>query len=321
MSRCGRPCRRCGAGLVLGLSLAGMLWAPAFAQNSSIAPEPALLSVEDEETSGTAESQPSAIDQRISDERVAERHHFALLPYKPNYVLPLTYNSRPNTDLQDQLDQTEVKFQISLKVPLAKGVLGDGHLSFGYTQLSFWQAYNHDISASFRETDYEPELTLAYLKDVDFWGFANRAVIFGFVHQSNGRDLPLSRSWNRLYAQFVFERRNLYVSLKPWWRIPEEEKTDPTDTQGDDNPDIEDYAGRGEITTFYRAGRHSFGLQVRNNFRLEHNRSGVQLDWSMPVYESLSVYVQYYNGYGESLVDYDQYVNRIGLGVMLSNWL
>jgi len=45
----------------------------------------------------------------------------------------------------------------------------------------------------------------------------------------------LSRSWNRVYANVVFEYENLYLSLKPWYRIPERAKSSPLEPGGDDN--------------------------------------------------------------------------------------
>jgi phospholipase A1 len=47
----------------------------------------------------------------------------------------------------------------------------------------------------------------------------------------------------------------------------------------------------------------------------------VELGWSYPITPNLRLYGQYFNGYGESLVDYDNSVNRIGVGVMLNDWL
>ena len=59
---------------------------------------------------------------------------------------------------------------------------------------------------------------------------------------------------------------------------------------------------------------------VRNNLQLPENRGALQLEWSFPLIRRVSGYVQYYVGYGESLLDYNHYVNRIGCGFILTDW-
>jgi len=130
----------------------------------------------------------------------------------------------------------------------------------------------------------------------------------------------LSRGWNRLYANLIWEQGNFVFSLKPWWRIPEAPKTDPLSAEGDDNPDIEKYMGYFEFVTAYRRGKQEYSVLVRNNLRSE-NRGAVQLEWTFPMYKRLRGYVEYFNGYGESLIDYNAHMQRIGVGFMLSDLL
>lgn len=263
--------------------------------------------------------EPSAIDRRQEEEALAARSRFSLLPYKQNYILPLSYNSRPNDEpyLDDSrdLDRIELKFQLSFKIPLAKGVVaGYGDLYAGYTQQSFWQAYNSQQSAPFRETNYEPELFVDFTTAYSLLGLRSRFVSLGLSHQSNGRSEPLSRSWNRIYLLAAFERGNFYCAIKPWYRIPERSKDD-------DNRDIDHYLGYGELHALYILGEQRLGLMLRNNLRSE-NRSAVQLDWSFPLHsDRLQGYVQLFHGYGESLIDYNHLTNRISLGIIVSNWL
>lgn len=259
----------------------------------------------------------SALDRRLAEEREAARTRFAITTHKPNYFL-LTYNTRANERFE-ALDPEEIKFQLSLKVSIADDVLG-GDIAFAYTQLSLWQAFNSDISSPFRESNYEPEIMWRWVRPRRGDTFYNRAVVLGLVHQSNGRSEPLSRSWNRIYLNLIFAYQNFFVSVKPWYRIPEDPKTGPTDTSGDDNPDIADYMGYGEVTAVWAPGKHRVGLMLRNNLT-SNNRGAVQLDWSYPLFSKVQVYVQYFNGYGESLIDYNHSVNRVGVGLMLNNWL
>jgi phospholipase A1/A2 len=249
----------------------------------------------------------------------AKQGAFLFRPHHPNYFLPLKYSNRPNnTPFQDTfvqpdlgLDSVEAELQLSFKIKGMEGVFGHDNLDlwFGYTVTSFWQAYNDTISSPFRETNYEPEVMLVYRTDYEFAGFRGRFINVGLAHQSNGRGEELSRSWNRIYAQFGFERDNLALLIRPWYRIPE-------DDENDDNPDIEDYMGQGDLLAIYRKGRNAYSLLLRNNF--ETNRGALKLDWSFPLYGRLKGYVQYFNGYGESLIDYNHSQQSFGIGVSLT---
>ena len=271
----------------------------------------------------------SAVNERLARERESQENPFAILPHKPNYLLPVTYNGTPNPAAfpgdEEHIDNIEVKFQISLKSRILDHIYkGRGSLYAAYTNLSFWQAYNRDISSPFRETNHEPELWLQFENPWGDKGFGNRLIRIGAVHQSNGRSGALSRSWNRLYLNALFEWKDLTLSLKPWYRIPEHEKTNPGEPSGDDNPDIEDYLGYGELRAVYRLDAHLFSLMLRNNLRHHGNRGAVELGWTFPLYKEwnqIKGYVQYFNGYGESLIDYNASTNRIGIGVLLTDWL
>ncbi len=267
----------------------------------------------------------SAVVERLFDEQLIENNPFVITAHKPNYVLPLTYNTRPNqapyAGLPGELQNFEVKFQLSLKIQMASGVLGPRSLLFfAYTNQSYWQAYNKEFSSPFRETNHEPEMFIIFPQDWTFYGFHNRLIALGINHQSNGRPGSQSRSWNRIYVNFIFERSNTTLSFRPWYRIPEEEKNFPDDPSGDDNPDIVDYMGHGEFRVIHKRAQNTYSLMLRNNLR-ERNRGAIELGWSFPIGDRLKGYVQYFNGYGESLIDYDASVNRLGIGIALTDWL
>jgi phospholipase A1 len=267
----------------------------------------------------SALQEQTALEGRLKQERETRTSNFVIEPHRPNYILPLTYNKSVNREPYgpegDKLEPVEIKFQISFKASVADDLFGkDGDLYFAYTQLSFWQAYNRDISAPFRETNYEPELFLRFDTDVPVLGLRNRLLTFGIVHQSNGRTEPLSRSWNRVYAEFVIDKGNFALSLKPWYRFKEPAETD-------DNPDIERYLGPGEIRMFYEWKKYVAGVMLRCNLRPDNLYGAVQLEGSFPLTKKLKGYVQYFYGYGETLIDYNARTNRIGIGVLLTDWL
>ncbi len=103
-------------------------------------------------------NETSIVAGRLFDEQLLENNPFVITAHKPNYVLPLTYNTRSNqapyADLQGELQHLEVKFQLSLKLQIADGVLGPNSLLFfAYTNQSYWQEYNKEFSSPFRETN------------------------------------------------------------------------------------------------------------------------------------------------------------------------
>ena len=264
----------------------------------------------------------SNIERRQQFEKVAWDNPFVISVHKPNYVLLLAHNEKTNEepfknefpDEEIALGDDEVKFQISVKFPLALNLFdGQGDVFFAYTNRSFWQLYN-TASEPFRETNHEPEVFYVLKNDWEFLGFKSNFVNMGLVHQSNGRRGLLSRSWNRIYALFVFEKDNLVLGFKPWYRIPESEGND-------DNPDIEDYMGNIEFTTVYTKGRHTFSGMLRNNLQSSGNRGALQIDWVFPLSRYFSGYLQYFSGYGESMIDYNYDQQSIGIGFALTGLL
>ncbi len=266
----------------------------------------------------------AALDKRLAAERSAASQPFSILAHKPNYILGAAYNQRGwDGSLVQQLDpdylndDVEIQFQFSFKVPLAIDLF-DGRMDIftAYTNRSFWQAYNGENSAPFRETNHEPELWVQFRNDWKIWGLTNRLNTVGLVHQSNGRAELLSRSWNRMYANFIFAREGFALSVKPWIWLDRNDKNS-------DNPDIDDYLGHGEIRAAWDHNGHVLSTMVRNQLESRFERGAVELGWSFPVfdYPYLKGYVQYFYGYGESLIDYDRRVNRLGIGISITDWL
>jgi len=265
----------------------------------------------------------SALKRRQLYEKSSRWNAFSLMPHKPNYIIASYNNSEPNKKPFEEafptnnpdLQHVETKFQLSMKLPIAQDLIfGHGDLYAGYTNRSFWQQFNKTHSSPFRDTNHEAETWLSFDTDFTILGFRNSAILTGFTHQSNGQAGLLSRSWNRLYTDFILEKGDIYLSFKPWYRIPESESQD-------DNHDIDDFLGNFELKGVYKKEHHNFSLLFRNNLNTSSNKGAIELGWSFPIHNKIRGYVQWFNGYGESLLDYDNHTNSIGFGVQLNDWL
>lgn len=274
--------------------------------------EPAPLGEDDESAVGY---------RRRMEVELADRD-FAISTYQPTYIM---FTSNENFDANKSiyagfdpdfasLEKEEMKFQVSAKFPLWRNMIGqDTDLYLGYTQTSWWQLFADEgiTSAPFRETNYQPEVFLRHYSAAHLpFGGQISGLDFGLVHESNGRSQPLSRSWNRLMGRAVVEYGNIAFLGRIWYRLPE-------DDEDDDNPGEYRYLGYGDLRAVWTPNKNTFSAMVRPGTE----EIGTELTWSYPISNSLRVYAQWWYGYGESLIDYDQKVNRFGIGIAVNDWL
>lgn len=266
-----------------------------------------------------------ALRARLALEEKSRFNPFVLTPHKRNYLMPFSYwdnrSWRSPSRSDASLQPNELKFQVSLKTPLWDNLPGASTLYAAFTMTSFWQAYNRDISRPFRETNYAPEVFVSRPFDLRLGPIDSELISLGFIHESNGRSVPESRGWNRIYTDYVFRTGSWYVSIRPWYRIPESPKDNPGDARGDDNPDIERYMGHFDLTLSRPFRNHVLDLKLRNNLRRSDNNGSARLDYSFPLNERFKGFVQVFTGYGDSLIQYDDYVNRVSVGILLTDML
>ncbi|CAN5391616.1 phospholipase A [soil metagenome] len=254
-----------------------------------------------------------------------KRGIFNFTGYKANYVLPVHFTTRINRSPQSPTQaavatpdyrHVEAKIQLSLRTKLVQGLLFPGaDLWVAYTQQSLWQLYNGADSKPFRNTDYEPEVMyvvpvpepVRYLPFGWQWRYAQVAL----AHQSNGQSDPLSRSWNRVYFGAGFERGDMSLTAHVIHRLKENIATD-------NNPDLESFRGRGDVQFSWTPGAATAAITYRNSFR-NGKRGAILFEGTYPVYRDqpngLRWYVQAFNGYGETLTDYNFRQTSFGAGL------
>jgi outer membrane phospholipase A len=231
-------------------------------------------------------------------------------------------------------EEPSTKFQFSFKYqifdpvgPVAQKVRPLGGLYFGYTQTAFWDLGDEENSNPFYDTSYRPELMVSY-DDLDrhlhnaagdryLPNWINFGFQAGLKHESNGQSSPDSRSVNIVYARpiITFEGEDgLFVTVAPsvWAYV----------FDLSDNEDIENYRGYADLRLIVgRAG----GLQIAATGRLGEGggQGSVLVDVTYPVralsFGNIDAYldVQYFNGYGESILNYNQNNESVRFGISL----
>lgn len=237
---------------------------------------------------------------------------FNVKAYQENYFLPLSYRYNSDYIPNDThiSKETESEFQVSIRYDFASNLLGLGEVySFGYTQRSWWQVYAE--SAFFRESNYQPE----FFVKIPSYNFFKNTLLKGFkvsaIHQSNGRGGDYERSWNRVSLSTFFQYKNLITELETWYRLPD---------NIDYNSDLTDYIGDGQIKFMLPYEKHLFTLALHSNTSLEKGSVEFTYSYPLPVREEndLFLFFKTFNGYGESLIDYNHKVNKISIGLSIS---
>jgi outer membrane phospholipase A len=222
------------------------------------------------------------------------------------------------------IESPNAKFQFSFKYQILNN---EGYLAqkapplrglhFAYTQTSLWDW--NQVSAPFLDSSYKPELL--YLRERVVGGGSNDWFRFdlqpGFQHESNGKSGEDSRSLNIAYLRptlFFGDPEGLQLTLQPqaWVYV------------GDlsDNPNIAQYRGYAALRTIVGWER---GLQLSAIGRLGDtwDKGSIQLDLTYPMMSllsrSFSVYLhaQYFYGYGESLLLYNERSSAFRVGFSL----
>ncbi len=181
-------------------------------------------------------------------------------------------------------------------LPVARG------LYFGFTQTSLWDLQSD--SKPFRDSSFRPSLFYRWMLS-DPQDRGSLTLTGGYEHESNGREGEVSRSIDTLFlraeARYLFPDGRTFVGIAPkFWTYLDKA----------DNPDIPRFRGYGELGL--RLGRDD-GLMLTSLIRRgTAGKIGTQLDLSYPLRRSVFsgvgafAHLQYFRGYGETLLDYDE---------------
>ncbi len=250
---------------------------------------------------------------------------YVLMPHKGTYLLPIVYNTKPHEDLYSDIKgvlnsqksnfykKEEAEFQISFMIPIQNKIFNSNFdLNVAYTHHAWWQLYNKEYSRPFRETNYMPEIFTRYIdpSTSEFAGIDLMAADIGFVHQSNGQIQIISRSWNRVYGRVFLQSMGLKFIVSGWYRIPDKKKED-------ENSDIYDYMGYGELEIAKNVGKHTLTLKTP----IVARHFSADFKYSYPWKDNLRWYLSMQSGYGHSLIEYNRQTQRYGFGVVLDSFM
>lgn len=281
---------------------------------------PAVIDVEDpnEQDEGQAPAKPDTGDGPIDPAAAPE----APSPFRFTEAAWQRFRAHEPVYFLAGTDRPNVRYQFSFAYqffnpegPWASDVPFLSGLFLGYTQVSLWDLEGD--SKPFTDTNYRPGV--GWSKDSLDWlklpGVAQTGFEFGVQHESNGNDGEESRSINIAYLRPVLhfgDPKGFEAQIAPkiYCYLPDRE----------DNPEISEYRGYCDLRV--TAGWAN-GFQAAAIGRLGKGGEygSVQLDLTFPMRAigdgnfDLYLQLQWFSGYGESLITYDRYTDALRLGI------
>ena len=203
---------------------------------------------------------------------------------------------------------TNIKFQISIAQRLTKSTLPFGtYLYLFYTQKCFWNVLENSMPMT--DLNFNPGIGLAkplFVHD----RFIGKVTLV-LEHESNGRDGDESRSWNKIsLGANIMVDPNIMVHGKFWIPI----------VDGMNNRDILDYSGIYQVGVQMMSNDRRFNgsctLVKRRGWNLNYNTI---LEFGIRFSKNDNQYLvlQYYNGYGEGMLEYNKFHTNLRIGIQI----
>lgn len=223
--------------------------------------------------------------------------------YKDNYFI-----FGPTIGKRISKYNTDVKFQISIRQKLTKSTLPGGtYIYLFYTQKVFWSVLQESLPMS--DINFNPGLGIA--KPLFRQGKYVGKLMALIEHESNGRDSIFSRSWNRVSIGCDLALTgNTLIHAKLWIPI----------VDGEHNKDLLRYVGIGqvgiEVSSNDRRWRGTFLIVKRKTWKPDFNILA-EVSWQFSRKTDWSLFAQYYNGYGEGLLNYNKFSSYLRAGIVI----
>lgn len=202
---------------------------------------------------------------------------------------------------------SNVKFQLSISQKLTRSRLPfDTYLFIQFTQKTIWNIFQESLPM--HDLNFNPGIGIGHLI-IRKNQFVGKSYLM-LEHESNGKDGKNSRSWNKVTLGATYHvTKNVEIHGKIWVPI----------VDGENNKDILLYNGLAQTAVCYQTDNQRLKACLVTTYRKKWWRMNTQWELSYKINhnENQYLFLQYYNGYGEYLLDYDKFQSIVRIGFVI----